>query len=372
MLRFIAAWLGLGLIASLALGEAFPNGFPSDPKFFPLAVWLQAPRNAARYKAIGINTYVGLWRGPDQEQLAQLEKAGMLVVCHQNRFALEQKNRKVIVAWMHGDEPDNAQALPGRRGYGPPILPEKIVEDYKRIKENDPSRPVLLNLGQGVAFDQYIGRGVRSRHPEDYPEYLKGCDIASFDIYPVVHESPVVKGKLEFVGNGVARLRKWSGGEKPVWACIETTHISNVNAKATPEQVRSEVWLAICNGAQGIIYFCHQFKPTSIEAGLLADPEMTQGVARINREVLGLAPILHSPPADDVKGDAGVSMIARRHEGAIYIFAVAGGKELSAKFSVAGKQAEVIGENRAIPIANGTFEDSFRPYQVHHYRILNR
>ena len=43
---------------------------------------------------------------------------------------------------------------------------------------------MLLNLGQGVAFDNYIGRGVRRNHPEDYPEYVKGCDIASFDIYP--------------------------------------------------------------------------------------------------------------------------------------------------------------------------------------------
>jgi hypothetical protein len=36
----------------------------SDPNFFPLAVWLQSPNNAAKYKAAGINTYVGLWRGP--------------------------------------------------------------------------------------------------------------------------------------------------------------------------------------------------------------------------------------------------------------------------------------------------------------------
>ena len=96
-------------------------------------------------------------------------------------------------------EPDNAQALPGGKGYGPPILPEAIVQDYTRLREADPSRPVLLNLGQGVAFDNYIGRGVRRNHPEDYASYLQGCDIASFDIYPVVHQSPEVSGKLEFV-----------------------------------------------------------------------------------------------------------------------------------------------------------------------------
>jgi len=38
-----------------------------DPNFFPLCVWVQAPSNAARYRAAGINTYVGLWRGPTDE-----------------------------------------------------------------------------------------------------------------------------------------------------------------------------------------------------------------------------------------------------------------------------------------------------------------
>ena len=54
---------------------------PSDPNYFPIAVWLQSPRNAERYKAAGINLYVGLWRGPTTNQLAELEKAGMPVIC---------------------------------------------------------------------------------------------------------------------------------------------------------------------------------------------------------------------------------------------------------------------------------------------------
>jgi hypothetical protein len=91
------------------------------------------------------------------------------------------------------DEPDNAQPL--GKGYGPPVLPAKIVEDYKRFRKADPSRPVLLNLGQGVAWDRYAGRGTRTNHPEDYPEYVKGCDIASFDIYPACHEHREVAGK---------------------------------------------------------------------------------------------------------------------------------------------------------------------------------
>src|SRR5688572_213948 len=60
------------------------NGPPADPTYFPIGVWLQSPRNAPRFQRAGINTYVGLWRGPTEEQLAALKAAGMHVVCSQN------------------------------------------------------------------------------------------------------------------------------------------------------------------------------------------------------------------------------------------------------------------------------------------------
>ena len=47
-----------------------------------------------------------------------------------------------------------------------------------------------------MAWDDYIGRGIRRNHPEDYAEYVRGSDIASFDIYPEAHDSPAVAGRL--------------------------------------------------------------------------------------------------------------------------------------------------------------------------------
>ena len=47
---------------------------PADPGYFPIAVWLQDPRNAEAYKRAGINLYVGLWQGPTEAQLAALEE----------------------------------------------------------------------------------------------------------------------------------------------------------------------------------------------------------------------------------------------------------------------------------------------------------
>lgn len=357
--------------------KAWPHGPPSDPGYFPLAVWLQDTRNVAKYKDAGINTYVALWQGPNQGQFDALKAAGMKLVCHQNQFGLAHKDEPTIIAWMHGDEPDNAQEKKGG-GYGPPILPEKIIADYRKLREADPSRPILLNLGQGVAWDQYIGRGVRSNHPEDYAEYLKGSDIVSFDIYPVVHDHPDVVGRLYKVSEGVDRLRQWGGGKKRVWNCIEASRIGNETVKPNASQIRAEVWMSIVHGSTGLIYFVHQFKPTFSEASLLQDADLLAGVTAINQQIQSLAPALNSPTiADGVKvttrgPEAPVDAIAKRQGDATYVFSVAM-RDQGTKASFVAKgatgAAEVIGENRSIPLKDGTFDDEFKPYEVHLYRI---
>jgi hypothetical protein len=391
LMRVVISTVGVVLLhfaglCAFAAGSPYArwtNGPSADPAYFPIAVWLQNPNNAPRYKAAGINVYVGLSRGVRSNQLALLEQVGMKAICSQNGAGLEQRDNRVIIGWMHGDEPDNAQSLGRGQGYGPPISPATIVSNYTRMRLADPSRPVLLNLGQGVAWDNYIGRGVRRNHPEDYPEYVKGCDIASFDIYPVVHEHRDIAGKLEFVGRGVERLREWSGGERIVWNCIECTHISNPDAKATPEQVRSEVWMSLIHGSQGIVYFVHQFKPAFKEAALLDDPEMLAAVTALNGEIQRLAPVLNSPTLREAVAlnssgqDISVDTMAKRHDGQLYVFSVnmrnaPAHPVFQLRELKVDEAVEVLNESRTINIRDRQFEDGFKAYEVHLYRMKIR
>ncbi len=356
------------------------NGPSADPGFFPIAVWLQSPSKAAQYRKAGFNLYVGLWKGPTDAQLDTLARAGMRVICEQNATALARLNDPVIAGWMHGDEPDNAQQLPEGKGYGPPIPPATIVADYQRIKAADPSRPVMLNLGQGVAWDNWHGRGVRSRHPEDYPEYVKGCDIASFDIYPVAHDSAEVQGKLWYVAEGVRRLNGWLSEDQRAWNCIECTRISNKERKATPEQVRSEVWMALIHGSKGLIYFVHEWEPRFNESALLSDPAMLAMVTSINQGIHKLAPVLNSPTlslgatANSENPDLPVAIMLKRHEGKLYLFACAlRDGETKVTFTLpkipATCVAEVLDENRTVAVQNNQFQDRFGPYEVHRYAL---
>ncbi|MCX7872085.1 MAG: hypothetical protein N2487_02230 [Verrucomicrobiae bacterium] len=381
VLLFLSIFLPPFILVSPAQNPygQFKYGPPKDENFFPICVWLQNPNHAEEYKRIGFNIYVGLWRGPTEEQLIALKKTGMYLICKQNEIGLKHIDDSTIIGWMHDDEPDNAQRLPQGNGYAPPIAPEKIIEDYKQLRQRDPSRPVLLNLGQGVAWDNWVGRGVRKNHPEDYSEYVKGCDIVSFDIYPATHSSPEVAGKLWFIAGGVQRLTNWTKNEKIVWNCIECTQISNPMRKPTPHEVRCEVWMSLIHGSRGLIYFVHQWQPKFIEAGLLADKEMTGAVSNINHQIHELAPVINSPSVTQIveleykPEDATVSFMAKRKDGFIYIFAVSmRNAESHATFRIKklkNSEAEVFKENRKIIVKNGEFSDNFNSWDVHIYKI---
>ena len=364
------------------------NGPPSNPSYFPIAVWLQSPSNAKRFQAAGINLYVGLWEGPNEEQLATLKAADMRVICEMNSVGMAHKDDPTIVGWMHGDEPDNAQPVrdpaTGRTSYGPCIPPARIVAQYGEMAKKDPTRPILLNLGQGVANDEWVGRGAGAKQ-EDYLTYVKGGDFVSFDVYPVAGlDKPNSENYLWYVPRGVERLTKWSEGTRYIWNCIETGRIDNPDRKPTPAQVRSEVWMSLIHGSKGLIYFVHQFKPAFNEHALLDDPAMLAEVTAVNRQIRELAPVLNvgkpveatvSASPDAEAQAARIALMARRHEGSLYLFSV-GMRNAPAQgaFTVptlAGKnvRVEVIGENRTLELKNGAFQDSFEPYAVHLYRI---
>lgn len=378
------------------------NGPPSDPSFFPIAVWLQDPELAPRYKALGVNTYIGLWQGPTEEQLAELKKHGMKVICQLNAVGMQHRDDPTIIAWMHGDEPDNRQA-----GGGPVPL-DRILDDYLAMKVADPTRPVFMNLGQGVANEKFGGRALEYTR---YPDYLRGCDIASYDVYPIANYKDrgadgrtILRDdgdeKLWLVARGVRRLRRWTEYRKPVWNVVECTHISNPARRAAPHQVRAEVWMSIIHGSQGICWFVHQWEPVKNVAQLLADAEMREAVRRINHEVLALAPVLNAGRGDDPRFEVAVgntaqdeempvALMTRSTKTTLHIFAVNmadkpveialtlnlrsaspnDGGVITLKSQGYTGTAAVHGEGRTIPFTTGQAQDSFPPHAVHIYRV---
>ncbi len=370
-----------GLLAQKSPYAKWSNGPPTSPDFFPIGVWMQQPHNAQRFKALGINIFIGLWDGPTQDQLTEMKKQGMPVVGYQTEVALNSPDLPLIRAWLQTDEPDNAQS-DGNGGYGPPIKPEVIVEHYKAMRKADPTRPVYLNFGRGVSHEDWGGRGVRAGHLEDYPEYIKGADIIAFDIYPMANCEPPALGKPEYVARGVERLVKWAKGKKIVWNYVECTHIQS-ESMATPEEVRAEVWMSLIHGSQGILYFVHEWYPDFCEEGLLRYPKMMAAVKKINAQITALAPVLNSPTIDkgakvkSSKKKVPVACMVKKYRGSTYLFAVCMRRETTkASFQVRGlprqATAKVLGEDRRIRVRGGKLQDEFEPYGVHLYQIEHK
>ena len=357
------------MLAALAfLAVAVQNPLkPGGP--IPIAVWLQDPAMATRYKAAGINLCVGLWQGPTEAQLGKLKESGMPVVCDQNAVGLKHLTDPTIAAWMHGDEPDNAQPAPGG-GYGPCIPPQKIVDAFYALKAKDATRPVLLNLGQGVANDAWIGRGTGAKL-SDYETYVQGCDIVSFDVYPVAGlQKP---DQLGLVARGVDRLVKWTGGRKRVWNCLECTNIDG-KGKPTPDQVAAEAWSALIHGSRGLIYFVHQFQPTFNEHALLDDPAMLAGVTKLNAQIQTFAPRLDDPVDDKVSvltGVGGIESRATRRGQETTLFVLSMQQEVAATLHVDGAVSSIrdLATGQDIHLTFGKPNLRLEPLKLHIIRI---
>ena len=174
----------------------------------------------------------------------------------------------------------------------------------------------------------------------------------------------------------MANLVEWSGGEKIVWNFIETTHINHPTSRPTTSQIKTEVWMSIIHGSQGIMYFVHEWEPSFREDGIFRYQEIVQGVRDINLEVTSLAPVLNSPTVEggvQVGAAVPVAQMVKEYSGSTYLFAVAMRNQATqATLTVSAieeGQVEVLGEGRVLQLSNGQFQDDFSGYAVHLYRI---
>ncbi len=153
-------------------------------------------------------------------------------------------------------------------------------------------------------------------------------------------------------------------------------------SKATPSQVRSEVWMSLIHGSMGLIYFVHESQPKFDEAALLHDPEMLRAVTAINRQITELAPVLDSPTVSDAPCSPGF-VIGPAGSGCGDVEAAGGGPlslrggdasgDTTATFTYKGlagdKTVEALGEDRSLSARDGAFSDTFISWAAHGYRL---
>ena len=158
-------------------------------------------------------------------------------------------------------------------------MPEEVLRRYRELRVADPTRPVFLNFGQAVANPRGSAAapsaadpaaGLLHGQPAAAPTSSRSTSI------PLAEERQTTSwAGSSWSAQGVANLQAMVAKPgQPVWSAIETTHINHPLAAPTPQEVRSEVWMALIHGANGIFYFVHEWQPSFREDGVFRYPEV--------------------------------------------------------------------------------------------------
>ena len=201
--------------------------------------------------------------------------------------------------------------------------------------------------------------------------------------------------------------KAYKSGVPVVFAALEAIHNGKMGP-TKPEYIRCDAYVALVSGAKGIMWYCYaraRHMPEVMEAVFDVAEELN-GPARLGEVLLvgeverGIKCRLingswYGPPASAYEKRttnikrlySSIQWTARKHKGGLYIFAVNmnekirapgnGGQAYSVEavfesLNVSANKAEVLFEDRTIPITENSFSDKFEPLEVHIYRIGQR
>jgi hypothetical protein len=398
--------------------KAWPAGPNPDgnPDYWPIGVWMQNPdrtfegrTSALAYQQLGVNLDVTVnawpacaWCPAMEDELVSAQWSAAMWAGGDYRSAtfpgVERAKAKPevgrrIVMWGLDDEPD----IRRDNAADTTIYPTNFKTFGDKVRAADPTRPVYANYGKAMAVPEWNGYheespGGTGTYAGDMDLYCSAVDVLSVDFYGWTdpYERPDQKGAWTY-GRAIDSARQNCGPDKLVLGFVEGAHPWQSTAPdapdstITPDQLEAAVWNVVAHGANGLIYFAHHFDNTGTvyEDGMLRLPAVRARVGEVNQVLTDLAPVLNAKPVtgevsvDVPPGSAPVTFQHKRR-GANYVIAVADGNEqrplsssVRATFTVPLQQgvAEVVGENRTVPIAGGRLVDDFEPYGHHVYRF---
>ncbi len=275
------------------------------------------------------------------------------------------KDRPGVFFWKNEDEP-----AWGKKD------PAALDKGYKVIKEIDPDRPVVCIQAPRNTVEELV-------------RYNDCCDISGADIYPVSvpmgKNSHLPNKNISVVGDYTKRMVEVVHNKKPIFMVLGVTWSGvapsrgNVLIRPTFEQMRYMTYQAFIDGAKGIHWFGFP--------GALSEKDQPYGWNwtywyNVMKPLLSefkkgteLNGVLIAPKNDmtlKVEGADDVEYLARKVGDKVYVLAARReSPESSVKFSGLGVTgtADVMFENRSVPVTDGVISDSFKPNAVHIYRV---
>lgn len=239
--------------------------------------------------------------------------------------------------------------------------PEGMAKIHQIVKEEDPYHPTYFN-----GFEtSWIGN------------YQKACDINGFDYYPLYTRGGECTAPLSRYAYLVKDAINQVNNSQPIWVVTAAHEGGRINDPwhrrdriPNYRENRCVAYISIINGAKGIWWWTYEWTFNKI----VEHPEW-YGIKAVTRELSILAPVFlsksSSREARTMPADKDLFFLLKEYQDEFYLLSANSSREdREATFSLpwlTGKELRVLGEGREVPLANGTFKDSFAKYGVHIY-----
>jgi PA14 domain len=354
----------------------FANALPSGSDYFPIGGWVRPAATQAQmdaYRDFGMNLFVGV-ECPECANESLIRSNGLKAIIQSNERTRFNDIGSETSGWLLHDEIDMCCGPPGfDGGNGYNMLTSTIgsLPQDGRFRYN--------NYGKGVMF--WESDVDAARFVNEFQQ------VVSNDIYwftdPNEAGRPEAKRGSSY-GLTVDRMQfldRMDGREQPVWNFVElgwpfTESAAQGGRRILPAELRSAVWHSIIAGARGILYFDHNFGPSTPGSTILNEGYSdTRAAAKaVNEQIKQLAPVLNAPFVTSGRSATGdVKHMVKWSGGKFYVFAGAhtGGGNATFTIPCVGDATAIVeGESRSIPVRGGSFSDSFADKNaIHIYRI---
>ncbi len=250
-----------------------------------------------------------------------------------------------------------------------------MIAAYKYLKQIDPDHPAwMVHAPRNTV--------------ELLAKYCKACDIAGIDIYPIsvpmgLH-SHLPNKNISVVGDYADFIKQAVEGKKPFFMVLQvcwsgTTPPKRIRVMPTFHQERYMAYQAIIKGARGLVFFGMPVALEGRDAELGYNWTFWEEVMRPLLSEFKKGTELYSALLEPdsnlhlaVKGAPDIEYTTREVGPYLYILAAKReSAELPVTFSAdfLSGEVEVLFENRALPVKDGSFTDCFGPNDVHVYKV---
>jgi hypothetical protein len=292
----------------------------------------------------------------------------------------EFKKHPALLCWEIADEPAFTWNSAAQR-----ISAGQMITTYQIIKKEDVEHLVYTNHGPVNLVSTL-------------QKYNPGTDIIACDIYPVIPhgitptyalfddglQGDLLNTYISQVGEYTEKMHRVVDNKQPVfmvlqgfaWEMLKNEEERNqlMIEYPTYEQSRFMAYNAIVHGASGINYWGMHYTPQP--------SKFMDELNDVTRELSDMQPVLSTAAVKMDIGknyhemghsvDAGIEIMVKKVVGILYMIAVNSDKNpVRITFSDLPdvKQAEVLKENRILPVQAGALTDEFRPFDVHVYKF---